>query len=243
MGKYCTTIGDTVHLPFPHTKVYSNYRQAYGTAEDRRYGNGAPWEMTGFVRKIYVREGLWDGRQVVRWFHFLTDEGELLLPPAMADIISQLAGDTQEAKLNWLERNTTVLAVPEGQHIKDVIVRSGWYIDQIGFVTNTGEILGPVGGTGGAQRDVFGALQENDTMGNWGMTSRHARFLSKATDCKQHYLCGADGMIYEEGGTPLIARLRFSFAAISSNQEVEIAPSAESSDDESDTGSSGPYSD
>ena len=46
-------------------------------------------------------------------------------------------------------------------------------------------------------------------------------------------------MIYEEGGTPLIARLRFSFAAISSNQEVEIAPSAESSDDESsdpDTG-------
>ena len=28
--------------------------------------------------------------------------------------------------------NVDELVVPEGQHIKDVILRSGWYIDQIG---------------------------------------------------------------------------------------------------------------
>ena len=203
--------------PLTHTKVFSNNRQAYGKAEDRRYGNGEPWEITGFFRKIYVREGLWDGRQVVCWIHFLTEEGELLMPPVMEQINSEIKGDTKEAKLIWLERNTTVLAVPEGQHIKDVILRSGWYIDQIGFVTNTEEILGPVGGTGGAQRDVYGDVCKSDARMNFGSL------------CPQYYLCGVDGMIYEEGGTSLIARLRFSFAAISGNQDGRIGPQSPSS--------------
>ena len=220
MGKYCTTewngtggiqITQIYQNTPDHTKVYSN-KQAYGTAEDRRYGNGEPWEITGFFRKIYVREGLWDGRQVVRWIHFLTEEGELLAPPGMEQVNSEVTGDTQEAKLNWLEKNTTVLTVPEGQHIKDVILRSGWYIDQIGFVTNTGEILGPVGGTGGAQRDVYEDVCKTDARMNFGLL------------CLQYYICGVDGMIYEEGGTPLIARLRFSFAAISCNQDGSIRP-------------------
>ena len=235
MGKYCTTIGGMpaliyLDLPFPHTKVKSNSpRKAYGTAEDRRNRNGQSWEMTGFFRKIYVKEGIRDGRQVIRCIHFLNDEGELLLPPAMANIIPELAVDTQEDKLNWLERNTTVLTVPEGQHIKDVILRSGLYIDQIGFVTNTGEILGPVGGTEGAQIDVYREDVCRDPRSVLGGEDWERLFIK---DCKQHYLCGVDGMIYEEEGTQLIAQLRFSFAYISSSQEVVIEPSSESSDDE-----------
>ena len=41
--------------------------------------------------------------------------------------------------------NVEELVVPEGQHIKDVILRSGWYIDQIGFRTNEHVQLGPIG--------------------------------------------------------------------------------------------------
>jgi hypothetical protein len=41
------------------------------------------------------------------------------------------------------------LVVPQGQHINGVFLRHGWYIDSIGFFTNTSTQLGPVGGTGG----------------------------------------------------------------------------------------------
>ena len=173
------------------------------------------WRVNGFFRKIYVREGQCNAGKVkgiirgVRWMNFLTDEGELML------LIPEIEGDTQEARLNWLERNTTVLTVPEGQHIKDVILRSGGYIDQIGFVTNTGKILGPVGGTGGCQRNVYKESCErgNPNRKKWG--------LSPPTHYKQHYLCGLTGEIFENGGSPLMARLKFIFARISYNQRVE----------------------
>ena len=47
------------------------------------------------------------------------------------------------------ETDVTELEVPKGQHIKDVVLRSEKYINQIGFTTNEGRLLGPVGGNGG----------------------------------------------------------------------------------------------
>ena len=44
------------------------------------------------------------------------------------------------------------LEVPPGQHIRDFIIRSGFYIDAIGFTTNQCQKLGPIGGTGGSLR-------------------------------------------------------------------------------------------
>ena len=48
-----------------------------------------------------------------------------------------------------------VLKIPKGQHIKDVILRSGSLIHQLGFVTNEYLQLGPVGGEGGTKKIVM----------------------------------------------------------------------------------------
>ena len=207
-------IPSTAGLPFPNTRVYwTPDKREYG-----RFGSGVAvsWQVNGFFRKIYVREGCFDpvfdavpqwNEQVVRWMNFLTDEGELMLP---TDLMPEIEGDTQEARLTWLERNTKVLTVPEGQHIKDVILRSSMYIDQIGFVTNTGKILGPVGGTGGNQRNVYKESFErgNPNRKKWG-------------HYKKHYLCGLTGEIFEDGGTPLMTRVKFIFARISQPKSRE----------------------
>ena len=50
-------------------------------------------------------------------------------------------------------RNVEEFDIPEGQHIKSVILRSGWYIDALGFVTNTGTSF-QVGGHGGGERHM-----------------------------------------------------------------------------------------
>merc|ERR1719414_1396514 len=91
--------------------------------------------------------------------------------------------------------NVVELEVPKGQHIKDVMVRSGWYIDQIGFRTNENIQLGPVGGDGGSKQN----LTAPDS-------------VTKLV--KQVYLHGIKGETVESQNAPCIAKLRFSFAAI-----------------------------
>ena len=79
--------------------------------------------------------------------------------------------------------------------IKDVILRSGWYIDQIGFRTNENVQLGPVGGSGGSKQN----LTAPDS-------------VTKLV--KQVYLHGIKGETVESKDAPCIAKLRFYFAAI-----------------------------
>jgi len=165
----------------------------YGTADDRgggarsrRAGEGVAWGGSGIIRKVFVKDGIWDGRNVVRWVKFLTDQGTIFGtdPPE----------DSSDEKLAHLNRTTTVLEVPENQHISHVILRSGFYIDQIGFVTNEGVTLGPVGGTGGREREG-------------------TRDLS--TTQRQLYLWGVEGHTFMDGGSPLNAHMKFHYALIS----------------------------
>ncbi len=84
--------------------------------------------------------------------------------------------------------------MPDGQHIAYVRARSGWYIDQLEFVTNAGISSGSVGGGGGAQR-----ILQNDFPDNVG--------LSKV------YLDGIEGSTWIEQGGPIIGRVFFTFVA------------------------------
>ena len=92
--------------------------------------------------------------------------------------------------------NVEELEVPKGQHIRDVILRTGWYIDQIGFRTNENIQLGPIGGNGGHERIVM-----------------PRDFMDK--NPKQVYLHGIAGRTYKtKDGIPLIAKLKFFFVII-----------------------------
>jgi len=57
-----------------------------------------------------------------------------------------------------MDLNDTVdvetLEPPAKQHIKFIEIRSGFYIDAIGIVTNQGKKISSIGGTGGSQRKL-----------------------------------------------------------------------------------------
>ena len=65
-----------------------------------------------------------------------------------------------ETRAIGMELNDTVsvetLEVPDDQHIKDFIVRCGWYIDAIAFETNKRQTFGPIGGQGGELMEYIG---------------------------------------------------------------------------------------
>merc|ERR1712168_1373389 len=110
------------------------------------------WSVTGDIRQIFVKEGKLGGRQIVRWIRFLTSQGELVGPEGTEE--------STEADLALLNEHTTVFVIPEGQHIKEVILCSSLYINQIGFQTNQGVQFGPVPAGGNGQR-IMGIRQRD----------------------------------------------------------------------------------
>ena len=89
--------------------------------------------------------------------------------------------------------NVVELEVPKGQHIKDVLLKSGWYIDQIGFRTNENIQLGPVGGDGGSYRKLA---------------------PNGKNSIKQTYLHSISGKTFEAQNAPCIAAMNFTFAEV-----------------------------
>ena len=99
--------------------------------------------------------------------------------------------------------NIVDLEVPKGQHIRDVNLRSGAYIDQIGFTTNENIQLGPIGGPGGSPSNL--KVMPNQIIAN---------------NVKQIYLHSIQGVTFgydifgRQVGTLCIASLKFIFAVI-----------------------------
>jgi hypothetical protein len=105
------------------------------------------------------------------------------------------------------EKDIVDLEVPKGQHIRDVNLRSGSYIDQIGFTTNENIQLGPIGGPGGSPSNL--------------------KVPNKISNVKQVYLHGIQGVTfgYDLFGRQVeelcIARLKFIFAVIPCDDESQ----------------------
>ena len=103
----------------------------YGSASDViQNGHLDFWFIKGPFRKIGIKSRIWAGdTHIIQGLKFELVDGT----------IRAFGMDTSDSA------NVENLVVPEGQHIKDVILRSGWYIDQIGFRTNEHVQLGPIG--------------------------------------------------------------------------------------------------
>jgi hypothetical protein len=79
------------------------------------------------------------------------------------------------------------------EYIAYVEGRSGWYLDQLTFVTNKNRKLGPVGGTGG---DAFSTLQH----------TKYSELASKNVSC---HVRGLEVSKVHTQDLDTIARLRF----------------------------------
>ena len=105
-------------------------------------GNGRPvirWNLKGCIRKLDVVTRLWKGRTIV--------QGLIVY---LEDNIPHKCGVNQITDENQVVR----LEVPKGEHIKNFKGRSCCYLNQIGFVTNTGYQSPLVGGDGGSPFDT-----------------------------------------------------------------------------------------
>ena len=146
--------------------------------------------VKGNFRKIGVKTRQWDGRKIVQGLRLEFDTGEVkCIGMKDRDMV-----------------NVTQLIVPEGQHIKDVILKCGWYIDSIGFITNEGVRLGPIGGDGGGDYAVG-----QDTINMKKYLTFYLYEMSYVVVESDH-----SGRNARPSGhaTPCIARLQFSFILV-----------------------------
>ena len=172
----------------------------FGKAQDvSRKVNRLNWYIQGPFRKIGVKSRIWNGVQIVQGLK-----------------VELVDGTTKSVGMKIDDNKDIVdLEVPKGQHIKDVILRSGWYIDQIGFRTNENVQLGPVGGSGGSKQNLTA-------------TDSVTKFV------KQVYLHGIKGQTVESQNAPCIAKLRFYFAAIPNASKEESETHDENNDESED---------
>ena len=126
------------------TKIFWYARMVYGTHDDVRLvenhaeRNYETWSVEGLIRKINIKSRTWDGRHIIQGLQFFMENGE-----------TKSVG----MEMNDLNRVET-LEVPPGQHIRDFIIEGSFYITSIGFETNQGQIIGPIGGNGGLFRPI-----------------------------------------------------------------------------------------
>ena len=104
-------------------------------------------------------------------------------------------GTVQTFGMHQYERaGVRELVVPQGEHISGVKLRYGWFIDQLGFVTNTSRQLGPVGRTSGG----------------------HSETVPRNIDSGRT-LISIEGELVNWTGTEIMTRLKFTFAGKKEN--------------------------
>ena len=149
----------------------------FGTAQDVvNVQQGESWSVEGPFQKIGIKSRIWDSHHIVQGLR-----------------VTLMDGTTKSFGIENDDTIVVELEIPKGQHIKDVMVRSGWYIDQIGFRTNENIQLGPVGGDGGSYQKL-------------APNGKHS--------IKQTYLHSIKGKTFEAQNAPCIAAMNFVFAEV-----------------------------
>ena len=104
------------------------------------------------------------------------------------------------------------MEVPVGEHIKEFVVRSGFYIDAIGFKTDKGKTLGLIGGNGGSSK----------TPGIYGRASDH------------YYVDGIQGITVVTQDAPCICEIQFKYVIVPSSDLCPFRAIGKSQNSDSD---------
>ena len=122
-----------------HWAPLSNHGQSFfGSHNDVvKTENHQKWQIEGQIRKLNVKSRTWDGRHIIQGIQVFMENGE--------------------TKAFGMELHDTVrvdsLEVPVGEHIKEFVVRSDFYLSAIGFKTNKDKTYGLIGGNWGPLRN------------------------------------------------------------------------------------------
>ena len=151
--------------------------RSFGDGESNLRADHASWAIFGDIRKIGIKTRLWDDRQVIQGFKVELIDGTKKAVGMELDDMSNVSSFNLD---------------PDDHIVYPFTLRSGWYIDKIGFHTKKGKVLGPVGGDGGDIR----------------------RQPHNISEC--HYLWGILGRTVVTQGAPCIYMLEFKVISLSS---------------------------
>jgi len=158
--------------------------------------NHQRWIIEGQIRKINVKSRTWDDRQIIQGIQVFMENGE--------------------TKAFGMDLHDTVrvdsLEVPVGEHIKEFVVRSGFYIDAIGFKTDKGKTLGLIGGNGGSFKDSGKVVKASD----------------------HYYIDGIQGLTVVTQDAPCICEIQFKYVIVPSSDLCPFRAIGKSQDSDSD---------
>ena len=134
---------DTIHKEGKSLKNRKSNRRIpqftkpYGSAPTSAYESRTLYnyeKQIGTIRKIIVHTRLWDSRNVIKGLEITFLENDAIVKFGLEDGPGRIKEEFE---------------LEDGEHITHVEGRSGWYLDQLTFVTNKNRKLGPIGGDGG----------------------------------------------------------------------------------------------
>jgi len=167
---------------------YNIWSDKFGSGPRAAYREIRPFSCEGgpdkFIRELKLWFRPYDDKKVLGGVEVLWSNGSRDVAGCSPDTCP---GPPVELELQQVE-------LGDGEHVQRVELRSGWFIENIKLVTNTGKVHGPWGGEGGEERKVHRHIRK-------GVNSRHV------------YLDGIRGTVVHSQGLPAINRvsLKWSF--------------------------------
>ena len=183
---------------------FGSHNDVFNTENHQR------WKIEGQIRKINVKSRTWDDRHIIQGIQVFMANGE-----------TQAFG---------MDLHDTVrvdsLEVPVGEHIKEFIVRSGFYIDAIGFKTNKGKTFGLIGGNGGSLKNSCNA--------HMGLFGRGYLSQKGVRPMNHYYVDGIQGITVVTQDIPCICEIQFKYVVVPSSDMYPLRAISESQDSDSD---------
>ena len=160
--------------------IKESWSKSFGIHEDVPFNPKIheEWCFEGMICKIIVRVRDWHNTTIVQGLQIFDEKGE-----------SKAFGMTKSKKI---KEGYFEIDIPKGQHIRNIHLRSGYYIDAFGLKTNEGQVFGFYGGTGG------------------GM---HLN-IDKQFEGRQYFIDGIRGKVVQTNGGPAICDVELKYLIV-----------------------------
>jgi len=169
---------------------YNIWTERYGSGPKSAYMELRPFCSEGgpdkFLRtiKFFFRE--FDGKKILGGLKLIWSNGS-------TDVAGETPENSETAEPLNLEEQVAELG--DGEHFQKLDIRSGWFIESVRLLSNTGKIYGRFGGEGGEERK----------------THKHIR---KVVNPRHVYLDGVRGFVVMAQGAKAINRVSFRWSFV-----------------------------
>ena len=186
--------------------------------------NHQKWKIEGQIRKLNVKLRTWNLEPGSRTSRCIIQGIQVFMENGKTKAFGMDLHDTVQVES---------LEVPVGEHIKEFVVRSGFYIDAIGFETNKGKRLGLIGGNGNGDPLPGPGELGNSCFAHMGLFG-HGYHTQKGVSPNDYYVDGIQGITVVTQDAPCICEIQFKYVIVPSSYLYPSQAIGMSQDSDSD---------